>query len=570
MPPSDTYSSGIPPIRPYGQARNVARFDPFNAHQYSVDELIHFMQAERLTLKEINEVRNVALMGMDDFMKMLDAGVCRVEDLRECGVSPRELQNIEEAAMIRQVEEDAWNKVRNSGDIRVLELFLTDFPGGRFEPQATRRIETLTEERDWKDALSRNSLGAYAVYMEDHPEGQHIEEAKKRIHKLEHEEEEITEDLLADMRLHPWNYPAHTMEQLLNGSDFSIEGAAGRDDDGLPPAERFLARGFRLRFEALVDNGIIPPDFTKEEITSPDFVMPQTTDFDGFPLNRTDVYFIGVPRSGKSTVLGGLFSTMYREGHWEHVPILNSNGQDPSNDYYWGLISAIESRKSPESTAQDTISYISMNVPVTDQRGRPGTAKLNFVELSGEAVESLAQSISTTASTTKVWDQLGASAILRNNNSKMLFFLLDYNTIAGNRGSRQLLSQERTLKTALQVLTHDGTGNDHSRGCTMSKVESVAVLLTKADLMGTDDEDERQQKAMEYLHTNFSSFMNQLKSCCQTFNINSTSGYTPLVFTFSVGKYYVGNTLAFDSRDSLVLAQRIAQMAPYNTGRRLF
>lgn len=557
-------------IHPYSQPGGGMQFNPFDAHKYSVEQLIYFMQTEGLTLQALNQVRNVAFMDISDFMKMVDAGVCTLDDIKACGVNSNMLRSIEESAMIRQFENDAWNRVKNSNDIDTLKEFLDHYPDGKYKSVAEERVAVLSEESDWQYARSRNNLGAYAVYLEDYPAGKHADEAKQRIHKLEHEEEEITAQLLEDMRLHPWNYPAYTMDALLRGGD-STENASGRDDEDLAPADRFLARGFRLKFSTLIDNSVIPSYFTEKEITSPDFVLPQTSEFDSFPLDRTDVYFIGVPRSGKSTVLGGLFSSMYLEGSWKHIPNLNAQGKDPSNDYYWGLINAIRSRKSPESTSTDTISYISMNVPVRDRKGNQGKAELNFVELSGEAVRSLAESLSTAAgSTTKVWDQLGASVVLRNSNPKILFFLLDYNTIVGNRDSMESLDQERTLKTALQVLTHDGKGKDFSKGCTMSKVESVAILLTKADLMGTDNEEERQRIAMEYLHKNFRSFMNELTECCQRFNINESSDRVPLVFTFSVGKYYVGNTLDFDERDSLRLAESIAQIAPYSKGSKLF
>lgn len=265
-------------------------------------------------------------------------------------------------------------------------------------------------------------------------------------------------------------------------------------------------------------------------------------------------------------MLSALFYTMYREGRWKHVVNVDPDThKDPSLLYYQGLLKAVQAHKPPESTATDTISYISMDVPAGESKQY--TAHLNFVEISGEAVEQLAQSIMTdTGSSSSVWDELGASNVMRNRNKKILFFLLDYNTIIGNRRGMDVLNQELTLKTALDVLTNDGKGKNNLEGCTMSKVESVAILLTKADLMGTDDIQQRQKIAMEYLKNNFKGFMNTLSLYCKRFDINHNNGNCPLIFTHSAGQFFVGNTMQFDERDTLSLAERIEDLAPYKKG----
>ncbi len=377
------------------------------------------------------------------------------------------------------------------------------------------------------------------------------------------------------MRQNSWNYPASKMRQLLYGSDTLSTGsfagaAAATAAAGDDVASQFIAKGLRLDFQTLIDNNIIPADFTEKMVIEDDYPLPQTTDFSSFPTDRSDVFFLGAPRSGKSTVLSGLFYTMNREGRWRHQICRDKNtGTDSSINYYNGLLKAVAEHKSPVSTQTDTISYISMDVPVgRDADANPGRnkdmARLNFVELSGEAVKSLANSLSPGVSGTGVWQNLGASQIMQNNNKKVLFFLLDYNVILGHQSGYSDFDQERTLSTALQVLTHDGKGKDFTKGCTMSKVESVAVILTKADLMGTTDRNERREIAFSYLKENFKAFMNSLTDCCHRYNINSAMSHLPYIFTFSVGKFYVGNTMEFDSTDSLELAKIIQDLAPYS------
>ncbi len=541
-------------------------FDPFDAHTYTVEQLINFMRNEGLSLQEIHQVRNMAQLSHNDFLLMLSAEVCTLDDIRACDVPPKTLATLREKQFIMNIQRTEWERISASKDAGVISKFISDFPESPFTTLARKQLEAITDEADWQEARKSRTLGAYALYLEDHPEGLHKEEAMSRIRKLETEEAEITADLLDDMRHRPWVYRPSVMVTLLEGTGQPDPNAPHpEDDEYLPPLQRFLARGFQLRFKTLVDNGIIPADISEDTVRRPEFSLPQTENFSNFPLNRTDIFFLGVPRSGKSTVLSALFYTMYREGRWKHKVNLDPRTKkDPSLEYYHGLLRAVQAHKPPESTATDTISYISMDVPAGEQ-GRY-TAHLNFVEISGEAVERLAGSISTDQSKTVVWDKLGASRVMSNNNSKILFFLLDYNTILESNDSMGILEQELTLKTVLDVLTNDGKGRDNTEGCTMSKVESVAILLTKSDLMETEDRNARQNIAMEYLQSNFKGFMNTLTQYCKRFNINHRNGNLPLVFTFSVGKFFVGNTLNFNDHDAKILAQRIEGLAPYKKG----
>lgn len=550
----------------YPNNMSQGSFNPMEAHLYTTDQIIEFMQTDGLSLQEINQVRDITKLSHDDFLKMLSSEVCSIEDMRACGVPASVINAMREKVMLVNIQKGEWERVRSSSDPEALRTFMKDFPEGPFFSKAEKRLGELTDDMDWKEARAIRTLGAYALYMEDHPEGKHIEEARQRILKLQTEEAEITKDLIEDMKAHPWEYPPSTMTQLMRGGmELSPDAPRPEDDYDEAPAVRFLSRGLRLKFKTLVDNKVIPEGITKEIVETPEFPLPQTTSFSNFPLDRTDIFFLGVPRSGKSTVLSALFYTMFREGRWKHVVNKDRHtGIDPSLQYYQGLLRAVQAHKPPESTATDTISYISMDVPAG--MNKQYTAHLNFVEISGEAVEKLSQSIMTNDGSTVVWERLGASNVMRNNNKKVLFFLLDYNTILGNRHGMAELDQELTLKTALDVLTNDGRGKYNQDGCTMSKVESVAILLTKADLMDTDDVQKRTELAMDYLKSNFRGFMNSLSQYCVRFDINHNNGNRPLILTYSAGKFYVGNTMVFNERDTLELASRIEDLVPYKKG----
>lgn len=573
-------------------------FDPMSAHTYTVDEIINFLKDDSrsapLTLQEINTFRPAAGFSHNDLIKMLKAqactmrdlqscgvsldrtfstddfvdlymeGICSTSELHDCGVSDDKIQRINERIFIIDMQRSEWESVRKSNNRDELEKYIINNTQSPFCNNARNLLEELTDEADWMEARKRRTLGAYAYYMTEHPEGKHKQDAINYIHKIETEGTEIEQQLIEDMKASPWKYSSAQMSALMEGKATDPNAPRPENDEEQSPSDRFLARGLKLEFSTLVNNGVVPENFTRLLIESPDFDLPQTANFDNFPLDRTDVYFLGMPRSGKSTVLATLFYTMYREGRWQHRINLNPHTHiDPTLDYYNGLLKSVVAKKPPVSTGTDTISYISMDVPAGEKKDK--TAHINFVEISGEAVKMLAARIMPGGNTQGVWQDLGASRVLSNCNSKVLFFLLDYSKIASEEAAMDVLEQELTLKTILQVLTNDGTGKNNRKGCTMSRVESVAILLTKADLMNTDDNDERQRIAMNYLENNFTGFMQDLTNCCaaNNFDINHNNGNKPLVFTFSAGKFYVGNTMAFDNTDALRLAERIEALAPY-------
>ena len=148
-------------------------------------------------------------------------------------------------------------------------------------------------------------------------------------------------------------------------------------------------------------------------------------------------------------------------------------------------------------------------------------------------------------------------------------------------GMVELGEQEEALNNALIILSNDGPNRmDPEKGCTMSKVESVGVIMTKADLMPTSDPEKRLNIALDYLRENFSSFMSRLSHVCKQFGINKKQGkleekeeekekkksYLPYIFTFSLGEFYPGNTLLYNHENSMELASYIERLVPPERG----
>ena len=221
-------------------------------------------------------------------------------------------------------------------------------------------IDGLKKEEDlfWKVSCDTNTKPAYLSYLERYPDGRYVAEAKVRIAMIDDEFRRKVTALIEDMRKSPWKYTAEIMSMLFNGvSPSQMETIKNAPSDTIDSVIRdFIISDMRLPYEKLLEEHIIPAEVSQNDICAPDYRMPQKkiNELGSFPTDRTDVYFLGVPRSGKSSVLSGIMYKLFIEGRAAYEPHL-VNGIDPCASYYRGLIKAMSSKKPPVGTPSDSI-----------------------------------------------------------------------------------------------------------------------------------------------------------------------------------------------------------------------
>ena len=453
----------------------------------------------------------------------------------------------------------------DAGQISKEELYANGYPASKrpdLENELARRAaekaarERLPIEDDemWQWARRQNAISAYEKYLrkydtfgEGEYKGKYVFDARAAIEDLQAEAVRLREELFDAMKRTPWVFKADTIRALVNGiDDMTRDSLRGQSD----VASRFLVTGQTVSFDEIRKAGVVPDSWKLETIIAPDFALQQINiqELGDFPTEgRTDVFFLGVPRGGKSSVLAGIFHEMFRRGQVTYEPQFNAQGMDLGNAYFKGLIKSVGNYKFPVSTQTDSISFMKLKLS-NNNRENP----LTFVEIAGEAFKQIANGISTGR---EVWEELGAAQCLKSKNRKFLAFIVDYSIAKGDvREDGNLwndIEQALVLDDALTVLGHDGHGNGGETDCTMSKVDTVAVIVTKSDLMGDNlTRDQRMQVAQSYIADKFSNFMNNLQKACRKYGINSPIGYQPYILTFSLGKLRVGNTFEYDPTDS--------------------
>ena len=209
--------------------------------------------------------------------------------------------------------------------------------------------------------------------------------------------------------------------------------------------------------------------------------------------------------------------------------------------------------KYPVSTQQDSLSFIKLLLK-SDKKESP----LTFVELGGEAFKT---AFATSKKGKEAWDGLAAGTCLESNNRKLLFFIIDYSSL---RDEEKIGEQYEVLESMLNILKTDGPSGDGKKGCTLSKVDTVAIIVTKSDMMDTEQHVDKMECAKEFISENFATFKEKLIANCQMFGINKPVGFKPYVVPFSVGKMYVGNTYEFDPTDADALVDFISTVIAGN------
>jgi len=484
--------------------------------------------------------RKINFYSIDQLKQFISDGIVSFPDMQKCGLN-----------YMKQDEIRKWNE----------------------EQEKKKEEEKLNKEKEEKEikmqfdaACGINTIQAYDLFINKYEENetaaQEVVQAKMRRDILIEEIKGKRQKLLDDMKAAPWRYTAEIMSLLFSGVKEEQREILRNADHSGPDAViyDFLLSGMTLDYESLLENGIIPPDVSKKDICEPDYRMPQKTidKLGEFPTGRTDVYFLGVPRSGKSSVLSGIMYELYIEGKAAYEPHF-VNGVDPCSSYYSGLIKAMAQKKPPVGTPTDSISFMKLNIRNEDRRN-----EVTIVELSGEAFRGIAEGMET-EDAREIWSKLGATQCLRVPNKKCLFFVVDYSVVRNfDNAYCNNIDQAMMLDNALRVFCYDGPNQRKPQvDCTMSKVETVAIIMTKCDLMeNVFDRNGRLDEAEKYIEEHFSTFANNLLAVCRRFGINRSNRFQPYILTFSLGKFYVGNTVVFESNDSEEIIKFISTVTP--------
>lgn len=483
-----------------------------------------------------------------------------------------------------------------------------------FSNSARKEVQNLisnSEEEDWQNTLVLNTLEGYDQYLLSYPEGKYrsnAREAKKKLLNSSQEDEitKIWENINKDddlaLRQFIRDYPTcrytseardflsnvsrrryaasaiKRLKQEIEGEDDSeaiINTIKEYLDQKLITIDQIyneikknhniftsnvidqLERQRVIDFSDLENTADINPKFlefiTNNNVNST-VINVNSNPIESITPKTTEVYFWGIPSSGKTCALGAIMSEARHGGYIEFAePNNNCQGY-----HYMTLLSQIfeggtDVFKLPEGTQTDAIfemGYIfkknKMDYPVT------------FIDLAGETIESMFSCNAYLSLSQKKQEGLNlACKLLKGNsgvNRKIHFFVLEYN---GHTKKFKNLTQDTLLTGAMTFIKDTGIFK--------TETDAVYLLVTKSDLTGATSEEERNRILAEYINTHYKQFYNGLKSLCVENEINE--GNVDIV-PFSLGDVCFKNLCLFNNATASTVVELIINRAKgFKTGK---
>ena len=494
-------------------------------------------------------LQNVNVHSIDTLFEHVLSGVVSESELHQYGLShtkrPELTQRLND-------EKDRWSHCITSNDINSYRIYYKKYGQLGFKK---------VDKGCWENyATTLNTMRSYQDYLQlfsghnglEDKRGEYYFTAEDKIEELGRKLEAERQQVIEDMRQRPSRKEYKTWDAL----------------------ENLYQKGL-ITDELLIEEGIVPEHLIKI-IRQPDMIMPQTklNEYGQIPAGRTDIYFMGIPRSGKSCVLASFVYEASRGGLLDFIRGVNDEGVDHSEDYYYKLIQCIDNASSPQSTNTDTVSLMKFNLYQSTETNSK-KSPITMVEISGECFNLAAIQRSAAFETLTKWEELGCPKIIKTPNRKLFFFLVDYSRVVADPEdlASEIAPEVQILSRALTTFKTDGTGaldkDGCNQDCTFSKVDTLGIIVTKSDLMNVSARDKRTDCAKDYLEKKYGTFTQQLKRICVKYNINRANHNIPYLLPFSMGRFIISNKVIYDNTDAKIMLEFIKANTRSEGGRGL-
>ncbi|GAA4075001.1 hypothetical protein GCM10022389_20820 [Flavobacterium cheonanense] len=407
---------------------------------------------------------------------------------------------------------------------------------GEFLNSRQKEVRALLNQKDDEAFATANSVSdvnsIYELqnYLKAFPDGNHIAEVNAKIKKILDEAERIKEEqeererLLREIKHNINEYTIDEIIDKLSESDL-----------------------YKLCNDLEIDFQIIK-DFEEPKIT----FNPIPRKENEVPIGYTDVFFWGIPSSGKTCALSAILSTIKNDYSME-APDCNIKF---GATYITSLANIF--RKDigylPDRTNEDRTQYMPF---LFYKRGEKNKRRISFFELSGEVFKSFYEKVNDT----KIIEDKDRDGIeqsfktlellLNSSNQKIHFFFIDYNQETKNSIDKETGLTQSDYLEAATIYFRDN--ND----ILTKKTDAVYVIVTKSDEIQADDNKQRIEKAKVFLDHNFGNFMDVLQNQC---NKNSVQFGVKL---FSIGDVYFKRICKINRASSInIINDLLGQVNP--------
>lgn len=467
-------------------------------------------------------VRALKKAGIKDFDQFRTAA-------REAGVPVKKSIQDSIAKKFANSEEEDWNIAMSINTEEAYREYLDSYPEGSHRNEARDFIASLQEvsqnkvsDEIWK-SLDKSSVNALQSFIDQYPKNEHQSEAVRLLRDLRREQY-----LGVDIRALARQIKAIRTDARINNPEKAIydkivtyinTGKITVDDLLLAIKEdnNFISGSVA---NLLWENGIIT-DFSRAGIDS-DFIAHMMSNITPQkfqapkPISKitkspcTEIYFWGIPSSGKSCALGAILSTA------NSGCVAQSMQRDPDCQgygYMTRLANLFKTNGSvgtlPEGTAISSTYEMGFTLEDDEHKEHPITC----IDLAGELVRCMYKQDAGESLTEEQQNVLKTLTDIlidnRTSNRKMHFFVIEYG--AEDR-EYEGLPQKDYLEAAVAYIQRTGIFKKDTDG--------LYLLITKVDKVHAVGR-ELQEKLKDYISQNYQGFYNGLKKICQDNEINN-------------------------------------------------
>lgn len=534
---------------------------------------------------------NIGRYSAEQIVELIKQGIVTELELEDsdntCGNYSADLRAKVKALLTDQEPAD-WEQARTTDTIEAYQKYLDTYPDGHYREEARTRKRELQEhppvppvpspspvdtpisdpvEEEWQ-AVDKDSMDALQRFVESHPGHPltwtaqarinalvsvipggvgteiGIKALVKRIKNIE-ADKRILNQQDAIFQLVEKNLMDNFADTNRGVSKNDLVGALAQDKNLLNAAvvHQMYDRGF-LSYQDFYNIGIDGEfvQYMLEDIPVQRFSQP-------YPLTQisrrsTEVYFWGIPSSGKSCALGGILSVA---NNGKVVSHMDKDPQCQGYGYMSRLMLHFKNDGSvcalPEGTA--TTSTYEMGFDLTDHKGV--IHPITCVDLAGELIRCMFKSDSGEDMSDDELNTLDTLTNIlvdnRTGNQKMHFFVVEYG--ADDR-LYEGLPQRTYLEAAVQYI--------NNYNIFRKDTDAIFILVSKVDKAPGGMS--RSEAAVQYLNDNYLGFINGLKALCRRYEIN---GGDLEVLPFSLGEVCFQNYCRFHEAAAEQVVRKIVE-----------
>lgn len=378
---------------------------------------------------------------------------------------------------------------------------------GEFERTKQKAVKDLLlmYQKEDNDFQSSNTLQHLREFRNNYPNSKYKDQVDEKIHDLESEEREKQRQRFESIKK---NINDYKPDELINELGENIL--------------RDLCSDLGIDYNVVINYD--EPELNFNEI-------PQTVD--DIPTGYTDVFFWGIPSSGKTCALATILRTM-KDKYTITSPSLEKKFGATYRD---SLINIFNNQTAylPAATQKDRTQYMPL---LLKRRNEDKYRQISFFELSGEVFKYFHEleynsnilADDDRGNIEKAFETL--DILLSSKNQKIHFFFIDYQQETKGIRDKHNLTQENYLNAAA-IYFRD------REDIFKKKTDAVYVVVTKSDQIKSDNEntnnlngEKRTQLAGRFLSENFGNFMDVIKHRCKKDSVDFN------VKIFSIGDVY--------------------------------